>query len=285
MAVDREPVSAFIISMNEEDQIAECIESVKFCDEIVVVDSFSTDRTVEIARALGARVVQHAWSGYVKQKDFALSQTAHEWVINLDADERVSPELRRNIESVLTMVRRDGADSAPSGYFLNRVVFHLGRWWRKGGWYPEYRLRFFRRSQVTWGGVEPHEKPIPLGATARLPGELLHFTYENFGHQIDRLHHLSAIAAKGDYDRGKRANVLSLVFNPILRTLKFYIFKRGYREGVAGFIVAVTEGYYTFLKYAQLWEYQAFPSQGTLAERRRLAIQEVQDRQQKAGGE
>ena len=143
-----------------------------------------------------------------------------------------------------------------AGYYINRVVFFLGRWWISGGWYPEYRLRFFRKSKVVWGGVEPHEKPIPEGRTAQLPGEIYHFTYKDIDEQILQLHRFSTIAAREDYKAGKRASLVSLVFNPVIRMLKFYILKKGYREGRAGLVVAITEGFYTFLKYAKLWEHE-----------------------------
>lgn len=253
----RQPVSGFVICFNEEDQIEACLKSISFCDEIIVVDSYSTDRTVELAERFGAKVVQRAWSGYRDQKAFGLSLCTHEWVINLDADERVSPELRENI---LAALAQPGAGTSGGketcGYYINRVVFYLGRWWRTGGWYPEYRLRFFRKSRVTWGGVEPHEKPIVDGATESLGGELEHYTYKNMDEQLSRLHAFSTIAAREEYQLGRRATWKSLLFNPILRMLKFYVLKRGFREGMAGFIVAAFEGYYTLMKYAKLWEHE-----------------------------
>lgn len=254
-APDREKISAFIIAFNEEDQIEACVRSVLFCDEVLVIDSFSTDRTVQIAESLGARVVQRAWPGYREQKAFGLATSTHEWVLNLDADERVTPALQEEILGILRQQRRDNS-SAIAGYYINRVVFYLGRWWRLGGWYPEYRMRFFRKSTVTWGGIDPHEKPIVDGRTAYLKGELEHYTYHNLDEQFQRLHSLSTLAAREDYKRGKRASLFKLMVNPVLRVLKFYVIKRGYREGRAGLIVAVAEGYYTFMKYAKLWEHE-----------------------------
>lgn len=259
--MNREAVSAFVICFNEEDTIADCLKSLAFCDEVLVVDSFSTDRTVEIAESLGAQVIQRKWSGYRDQKAFGLSAVKNEWVINLDADERISEELRSNIIAVLEKEfksNRTGErltnDKQIVGYYMNRVVYYLGRWWRSGGWYPEYRLRFFKRSHVTWGGVEPHEKPIVNGETATLAGEIQHFTYKNMDEQFERLHNFSSIAAEEEFKRGGSASLVSLLFNPLVRTLKFYFIKRGYREGRAGLIVALAEGYYTFMKYAKLWE-------------------------------
>jgi glycosyltransferase involved in cell wall biosynthesis len=260
-------ISAFVICFNEEDQIADCLESLRFCDEIVCVDSYSTDRTVEICKEWGARVVQRKWGGYREQKDFGLNQATHEWVLNIDADERVSDGLRDSILQVLRddyLVAQGLADPAlrpADGYEFNRVVYYLGRWWRLGGWYPEYRLRFFRKSKTKWGGVDPHEKPIVLGKNRRLEGELYHFTYDNLEEQLRKLNTFSTIAAEEDYKRGKRSNVAKIFLSPVHRMLKFYLLKKGYREGVAGVIVAFVEGYYTFMKYAKLWELELMDKQ------------------------
>ena len=181
--------------------------------------------------------------------------------MTLDSDERVSPELQQHILQVLREEKRkkdSGVVENPNeqvvGYYISRVVYYLGRWWRKGGWYPEYRLRFFRKSRVTWGGIDPHEKPIPDGKTSRIEGEILHYTYDSMDEQFHRLLSYGSIAAREDYKRGAKPGIWKMIINPILRALKFYIFKKGYREGVAGFIVAVAEGYYAFVKYARLWE-------------------------------
>lgn len=260
-AAGREPVSAFVICYNEERHIEACLKSLSFCDEIVVIDSFSTDRTVEIAESCGARVIQRAWPGFRDQKAFGLAAVTHEWVINIDADERVSDDLREHILEVLRHVgRQEGnfgetGSAEISGYYISRVVFFLGRWWRLGGWYPEYRLRFFRKSCTVWGGVDPHEKPIVRGRTERLPGEIYHFTYKNLDEQLSRLHRYSTVAAQEEYRLGTKPTLASLLLNPLFRATKFYVLKRGYREGMAGLIVAITEGYYTFMKYAKLWEY------------------------------
>lgn len=249
----RQPISAFIICCDEEEFIADCLKSVSFCDEVLVVDSFSKDRTVEIAREHGARVIQREWPGYREQKRFALAQTTHEWVLNLDADERVSPELRDNILARLSAPAIE--NGGPIGYEVNRLVYYLGRWWRRGGWYPEYRLRFFRKSQVTWGGIDPHEKPIPHGATQRLAGDIFHYTYRDMNDQVDRLNKFSTLAAKERFELGEQPSLIKMLVNPWVRFCKFYFVKRGYLEGMAGFIIAVLEGYYTFMKYAKLWEF------------------------------
>jgi glycosyltransferase involved in cell wall biosynthesis len=269
----RAKVSAFVICFNEEKHIKECLESLSFCDEIVVVDSNSTDQTPQICQALNVRLIQRDWPGYKEQKSFGLSQTTYEWVINLDADERISSELRDEIISVL---ERDAENSAgmlnkgfsvADAYEVSRVVYFLGRWWRRCGWYPEYRVRFFRKSKIVWGGKDPHEKPRVLGQQARLGGEILHFTYENIEGQLKQLNHFAAIAAGQEWERGNRANIWHLIVNPTIRFLKFFLFKQGFREGMAGFIVAVNEAFYTFSKYSLLWEYALREHQGNDGEK------------------
>ncbi len=254
----RDLISAFVITFNEADRIADCLNSLEFCDEIVVIDSFSTDATVQIAESLGAKVIQRPWPGYREQKAFGLRSVTHDWVLNVDADERVSIELQQSILAVLENSAKHRRSSQQpfeiEGYYINRVVFYLGRWWRLGGWYPEYRLRLFQKSKVTWGGVDPHERPEVSGPTERIEGELQHLTYRNMADQFIRLQAHSTIAAREEFALGKRFSLLKLLFNPFVRSIKFYMFKKGYREGVAGVIVAIAEGYYTFMKYAKLWE-------------------------------
>lgn len=259
----REPVSAFIIAYNEEEKIADCIRSVSFCDEVVVVDSFSTDRTAEIAESCGAKVIKRPWPGYREQKTFALASTSNDWVLNLDADERVSAELR---ESILRVLERDFAEkeasshtpSVVNGYQVNRVVYFLGRWWRSGGWYPEYRLRLMRKSCTTWGGENPHERPVVEGKVQRLDGELQHYTYDSLADQISRLNQFSSIAAESEYQKGTKASLWLIFGSPLVRMFKFYFLKQGFREGLAGVVVVLAEGFYSFMKYAKLWEIERF---------------------------
>jgi glycosyltransferase involved in cell wall biosynthesis len=249
--MQREPISAFIITFNEEERLVPCLKSLSFCDEIVIIDSYSTDATLEIARQFRAKILQRKWEGYVSQKTFGLSQVTHDWVINVDADERVSPELRESILNVLASPSED-----VEGYLCNRVVFHLGRWWRRGGWYPEYRLRFFRRRNALWGGMDPHERVEVPGRTPVISGELYHFSYRNLGDQFGRLDRYSSISAVEEFKNGKRATAFKIIANPIARFIKFYLIKGGYREGVPGIIMALAESYYTLMKYAKLWELQ-----------------------------
>jgi glycosyltransferase involved in cell wall biosynthesis len=243
-------ISAFVVCCNEERNIRRCLESIAWCDEIVVIDSGSTDRTLEICREFNTRIYERPWPGFVAQKQFGLEQCRGEWILNLDADEEVSPELRMEIERVITNPTAQNFN----GFLLSRVVFYLNRWWRKGGWYPEYRLRLCRRTATTWGGKDPHEKATVTGRTRRLEGELRHYTYTDMAHQVRSLHNYSSTAARSMYANGKHASLVNLLLNPPARFLKFYMLKRGYREGLPGLIVALLESYYVFLKYAKLWE-------------------------------
>ncbi len=243
-------ISAFIVCCNEERNIRRCLESVRWCDEILVIDSGSTDQTLEICREYTQRIFERPWPGFVAQKQFGLEQCRGEWILNLDADEEVSPELRDEILRAIEPPHSDGLN----GFQLSRVVFYLNRWWRKGGWYPEYRLRLCRRAATTWGGKDPHEKATVVGRTKRLKGELRHYTYSDMGHQIRSLNNYSSTAARSMFENGKKASMIKLLFNPPARFLKFYLVKRGFREGLPGLIVALLESYYVFMKYAKLWE-------------------------------
>ena len=248
-APDHAPISCCIVCYNEERNIRRCLESVRWCDEIVIVDSFSTDRTVEICREYTSRVIQRAWPGYVEQKRFALAQSSHEWVLNVDADEEVSPELR---DEILVVLRRN--DPAVDGFYVPRLVYYLGRWWWRG-WYPGHRLRLFRKLKVRWGGVNPHEKVLLRGQADRLRGNLYHYTYEDISDHLQTLNSLTEVAAREMVRRGKRTRVSHLLLHPFWRFLRFYFLRRGIRDGMPGFFVAVTSAFYVFLKYAKLWEH------------------------------
>jgi glycosyltransferase involved in cell wall biosynthesis len=246
---NRSTISAFIVCMNEETQIRRCLESVKWCDEIVVIDSGSTDKTLEICKEYDCKIYQRDWPGYVLQKTFGLEKCSSEWVLNLDADEEVSKELQEEIQKVL------GKDAKTvNGYLISRIVFFLNIWWRKGGWYPEYRLRLCRKAYTKWGGLDPHEKATVSGKTVKLKGELYHYTYTDITDQTKTLNSYSFQSAKSLHSVGKHFSLLKLIFNPFLRFLKSYIFKKGFLEGIPGFIVAYQDAYYVFLKYAKMWE-------------------------------
>ena len=257
MSNDRSTISAFIVCCNEERQIRRCLESVAWCDEIVIVDSGSQDKTLEICREFTDKILFRPWTGYVEQKRFALENCSKTWVLNIDADEEVSPSLKNEI---LDLLERDapsshGAIGLPeNGFQINRVVYFLDRWWRKGGWYPEFRLRLCRRSKTTWSGVDPHEKAIVDGKVRRLNGELFHYSFTDLTDYMRRMNTLASNAADTMMKAKRKPSIVDIALRPWTRFFKFYVLKKGYREGLAGFIVAVIEGVSVFLKYSKVWE-------------------------------
>ena len=246
--VPRRPISCCIICFNEEQAIRRCLESVKWCDEIVVVDSFSTDKTIEICQEYSARIIQRAWPGYVEQKRFALSQASHEWILNIDADEEVSPLLQNEIQVVL---QQD--DPAVDGFYIPRLVHYLGRWWWHG-WYPSYRLRLFRKHKVRWGGVNPHEKVLLHGRAEHLSGNLHHYTYTDISDHLRTVNSLTDISSRELMLRKRRKYLSDVLLRPLWRFLSFYFFRGCIRDGLPGLFVAATSAFYVFLKYAKLWE-------------------------------
>lgn len=245
-------VSAFIVCKNEAASIERCLASLSWCDEIVVVDSGSVDATLEICKRHNCLIAHREWNGYVEQKSYALSLCSRSWILNLDADEEVSPELRDEIQSMLA--KDSLGEVTQEGFELLRVVFYLGRWWRKGGWHPERRLRLARRERVTWHGEEPHEHARVQGAVGRMRGELRHYTYRDVFDHLARLNAHSTAAALALRAKGKRASLVDLLVKPKARFFKFFLLRRGYREGLPGLLVACMEAFYVYLKYFKLWE-------------------------------
>jgi glycosyltransferase involved in cell wall biosynthesis len=247
----RPAISACIITYNEEKNIRECLASVTWVEEIIVVDSMSNDATVSICREYTDSVIQKTWEGHVKQKNFAIKQASHDWVLCLDADERVTPELRREIEQCLSeeVGRADG-------YYFSRHSYYLGRWINHGGWYPDYKLRLFKKSLGKWGGKDPHDKVILTGTTKYLHSELHHFVYRNLSHQLQTVDNFSTITAQGLDSDGERFSVVKLLFRPILKFFGTYFFKRGFLDGLPGLIISFISSFYVFLRYAKLWEKQ-----------------------------
>jgi len=246
--VTRPTISVCVIAMDEEDHIADCLRSADFADERIVVDSHSKDRTREIAASLGARVVERDWPGHVEQKNFALAQATQEWVLCLDADERVSPELRASILAALE--RPD----LPDGFDCARRTWYLGRWIRHGGWYPDRKLRLFRRAAGRWTGTNPHDRVEVAGRVGRLDGDLLHFSYDSISDHLRTIDSFTSIAAREKRAAGERAGLSGLVLHPVGKFLRMYVAKAGFLDGFPGFAAAVSGAYYVFLKYAKLWE-------------------------------
>jgi glycosyltransferase involved in cell wall biosynthesis len=247
-------LSVTIIARDEEDRIGDAIRSVSFANEIIVLDSGSRDRTVSICRSLGARVIETDWPGYVTQKNRALDHVNHEWVLSLDADERVSPELAESIRTVLN----DGPRS--DGYAVARRQWYLGRWIRHSGWYPNRSVRLFRRGKGRWIGLELHERVELDGTVGRLSGDLLHLSYRNLSDHLKTIDRYSTLFAQEGRTRGRRARWWDLVFRPPLFFLKRYFLSLGFLDGVHGVIICGMGAFYTHCRWSKLFELQRSPA-------------------------
>lgn len=245
------PLSAVLIAQDEERTIGDAVASVAFCDEIVLVDSGSTDGTRDIAAAAGARVIVNApWPGFVAQRDFATRAARHDWILALDADERVSGALRDEIQSL----RARGL--APAGYRIPRVVFYLGRWIRGTDWYPDWQVRLFDRRRATWQGDLVHESVVARGPVGHLQGELEHHPYADISDHLRKIDSYTTLWARQALAAGRRSNVLDLSAGASWAFFRNYILKRGFLLGGSGLIVSVLNTHYTFAKLAKLRELQ-----------------------------
>jgi glycosyltransferase involved in cell wall biosynthesis len=239
-------ISLIVITRNEEELIGQCLKSAAaFCDELIVVDSFSTDRTVEIARGLGARVFQRPFEGYIEQKQFALEQAGGEWVFSLDADEQATWELANEIRAALAQAH------PPAGYRVRRVLYHLGHYYTRG-LYPDWHLRLFRRERARFVGHEPHARVQVDGNVAKLAAPILHFSYRDIADHVATINRLSSQAAS-EGEPGA-LTVVKMIANPAWRFLNFYFLRGGFREGGRGLYAAMSAAFYVFLKYAKLYE-------------------------------
>jgi len=250
--VDRPAVSVYIITLNEEEMIGRVLDSVRWADEIIVVDSGSRDRTVDICREAGARVVHRDLDSFVTQKNFALNLCRGEWALNIDADEEVSEVLAASLRDLVGGNRQKSADV----FRINRRTWYLGRWIRHCGWYPEYRVRLSRMGMAAWKGSVLHEYLEPLNGvdTGVLSGDLLHRPYRNVSHHVTKIARYADMWAERELSAGRRPGVWDILVHPAGRFVKMYIVKRGFLDGVPGLIVSMLGAVYTFLKYARLWE-------------------------------
>ncbi len=239
-------ITATIITFNEEENIRGALESVKWADEIVVVDSGSCDATVEICREYTDRVFHNPWPGHIEQKNFAVSRASGDWIISIDADERVTPALAEEIKRA---VENPSADA----YSIPRRAFYLGRWINHSGWYPDRKVRLFRKDRGRWSGVNPHDKVAVQGRVGKLKGDILHYTYRNISSHVGAMNSFTDISSRELLHRGK-GRMSDMLLRPLWAFIKKYFIKQGFRDGVPGFIIAVSTGYYVFLKYAKLWE-------------------------------
>jgi len=242
-----QPLSVVLVVHNAEAQLPACLASVPFADEIVVVDSGSSDGTAACAGRHGARVVQHEWMGFGRQKQFAVAQARNDWVLCLDADERVSPELERSIRAALE------APVAPV-YRMRRRNRFLGRWLAHGEGYPDWSTRLFDRRNAAWSDDPVHEKVLYAVTPGSLAGDLLHESAEDLGNYLQKQNRYSALAAQQLFERGKSAGVLELVLSPFVRFTKFYILRLGFLDGVPGLVHTSIGCVASFMKYAKLIE-------------------------------
>jgi glycosyltransferase involved in cell wall biosynthesis len=242
-----QPLSVVLVVHNAEAQLPACLASIPFADEIVVVDSGSSDGTAVCAGRHGARVVQHEWMGFGRQKQFAVAQARNDWVLCLDADERVSPELERSIRAALE------APVAPV-YRMRRRNRFLGRWLAHGEGYPDWSTRLFDRRNAAWSDDPVHEKVLYAVTPGSLAGDLLHESAEDLGNYLQKQNRYSALAAQQLFERGKSAGVLELVLSPFVRFTKFYILRLGFLDGVPGLVHTSIGCVASFMKYAKLIE-------------------------------
>ena len=243
-------VTATVITYNEAANIAAALESLRWADEIIVVDSESADNTADIARRYTDRVIVRPWPGYVAQKNFAAEQATHAWVLSLDADERVSPALAEEVRATLA------AMTEAAGYRIPRVTFHLGRWIRSTDWYPDYQLRLYDRRRARWHGRYVHESVRADGDVGQLRHEIQHYAFRDIAHHLQTMDRYTTLAARQMFEDGRRAGWSDILITPRLTFVRNYILRGGFRDGMAGLIISAMNAYYVGVKFAKLWELQ-----------------------------
>ena len=244
-----QPLSVVLITRNAAGQLADCLASVRFAAEVVVVDSGSEDGTVALAKAAGARVIDQPWLGFGPQKQFAVQQAAHDWVLCLDADERVSPELAAALAAELVR-------PACWAYRFARCNRFLGRYLRHGEGYPDWSLRLFHRGHARWSDDAVHEKVLTAAPVGTLAGDLLHDSAETLDSYLAKQNRYTTLAAEAALAAGKRAGVAQLVLSPLVRFIKFYLVRQGFRDGLPGLVHILIGCFNSFAKYAKMLGFQ-----------------------------
>jgi len=239
-------ISVVVITKNEEQNIGRCLESVKWADEIILVDSQSTDRTREIAGEYGARIYSPEWRGYGSAKREGVKQARGKWILSVDADEVVSPELVEEIKGVM----QNSANR--SGFYIPRRTNFLGRWIRHSGWYPDLVLRLFLKAKGNFDEAVVHEKVILDGETGCLKGDLLHYSYPNLEQYLEKFNRYTTLGAEEAFRQGKRSRWWDIVVRPPVAFIKHYISRQGFRDGLEGFIISVMSSIAVLVKYAKL---------------------------------
>ncbi len=245
-------LSVVIITFNEERNIERCLSSLKdIADEMVVVDSYSTDRTEEICRDYGVKFIKNKFQGHIEQKNFALQHASFRHVLSIDADEALSPELLQSIAAL----KKNWKFNA---YAVNRLTNYCGKWIRHGSWYPDRKVRLFVNGTGKWGGENPHDQFLPdvPSSTGKLKGDLLHYSYYSIEGHIDQVNKFTTVGALSALRAGRRANRLMLLYKPFYKFIRDYFFMFGFLDGYSGFIIARISSHATFLKYAKLMELQ-----------------------------
>ena len=252
--VPRPGLTAIITTLNEEINVRDCLASVAFADEIVVVDSGSSDDTASIARTAGARVDVRPWPGYSAQKNYAASIASHDWILSLDADERVTPSLAAEIRTLLA------SEPAHRGYRVPRISHYLGRWIRGTDWYPDYQLRLYDRRAGRWNGRRVHESVGLDGQPGALKHDLQHFPYRDISDHLATIDRYTTLAAQQMRADGKVPSLAGLALHPPFAFLRNYVLRRGFLNGGAGLTVSILNSYYVFLKLAKARENRPPPS-------------------------
>jgi len=241
-------ISATIITLNEERNLPRALESLDCVDEVVLVDSGSTDRTCEIACRHGARVLTNPWPGYAAQKNFAAAQASHDWILSLDADEALSEPL----SAAVTRLRQQGPQAA--AYGMPRRAQYLGRWILHSGWYPDEKVRLYDRTRARWSGDYVHESVQVDGAVGRLDGDLLHYTCDSLSQHLRTLDRYTTLAAAELRASGRRAGPARLLLAPPWTFLRTYVLQQGFRDGRQGLLISAMAAWYVFLKWAKTLE-------------------------------
>lgn len=242
------PISAVIITLNEERNIGRCLESLKsVADDVVVVDSFSSDKTKEICLQKGARFFQRDFKGYIEQKNYANSLAKYDLILSIDADEALSEELKDSI-------RRVKENQVHDGYVMKRLTSYCGRFIRHGGWYPDKKLRLFDRKKGKWAGMYIHEyvEMVKGSSSGELKGDLLHFSYFSISDHVKQANHFSDITAREYFEKGVKAGYIKILFGPCIKFLRDYMFRSGFLDGYYGFVIARISAMATFWKYSKL---------------------------------
>jgi glycosyltransferase involved in cell wall biosynthesis len=262
--VRKTPLSVVVLTRNEEANLPGCLASLRFAAQVVVVDAQSNDRTRELARKAGAEVHVRPWPGFTAQRNFALSKCRQDWILSVDADERISEPLADEISRLLEEGPRF------EGYSIPEVDNYFGRWLRWGGIYPGRHMILFRREKARYGSgpADVHEK-VDIGPVGRLEGHLIHWAYPSLELYLQKQNRYTDLEAKGRFRAGEQGVLYGMVWRPAERFLKNFVLKAGFLDGVHGFLYCATTAYYSFLTYAKLWELRQQPSETSVPEKGR----------------